>query len=575
MTKKVNRRSFLKSAGITGALATTAALMAKEGSQSTLSSPEELHSTEKLFDLSYTPEERAQVYNGIESIIDRVRARREKAPLVNEDMPAQKFDPRLSGQLYKQQNNHVQLARTDAGPLPGDEDIAFAPVWKQAAWLRSGKLTAIRLTDIYLHRIQKHASMLECFVTVMKESARKEAFQADTELRSGKDRGPLHGIPYGLKDLADTAGVKTSWGAEPYKNRVPDNDAVIIQRLRDAGAVLLGKTTLGALAYGDLWFGGLTRNPWNTEEGSSGSSAGSASATTAGLCSFSIGSETLGSIISPSGRCGATGLRPTFGRVARTGAMALCWSLDKLGPICRYVEDTALVLEALNGADDGDPSSFDWGFSYDGPTAAGEDITIGYDPKWFEDGTVSDKLVLDNLKEMGFTLTEVELPDMPFGALLTTLDVESAAAFEELTLSDKDDMLRWQEPQSWPNTFRSAHFISAVEALQVDRFRRKVMEAMADMYQNIDMLVCPNFTSDLVVITNFTGTPSLTLPVGMEKRQSKPLIGHPPPAADRKEKLLPHTITLWGNMFREDQLIAVGRLLEEKARFYENHRPTL
>ena len=345
---------------------------------------------------------------------------------------------------------------------------------------------------------------------------------------------------------------------------------MVVKRLRDAGAILLGKTTLGALAYGDRWFGGVTRNPWDTEEGSSGSSAGSASATAAGLCSFAIGSETLGSIISPSSRCGTTGLRPTFGRIPRTGAMALCWSLDKLGPLCRSVEDTALILEALNGADPSDPSSLEWGFAYDGPTAIGEDIKIGYDPAWFNNATATDKAVLGQLRSMGFTLTEITLPDMPYSALLTILDVEAAAAFEDLTLSGQDDLLKWQEPQSWPNTFRSAHFISAVEAQQVDRFRRKVMEMMAGIYEKVDMLVCPNFTGDLMVITNFTGAPSLTIPIGMEERQSVPRVGEPKPDTRRVKSPHPHAITLWGNMFREDQLLAVGRLLEESMRFYRN-----
>lgn len=575
MAKKVNRRSFLKSAGATGALATTAALMAQDNAQKTLSSSQELRGTEKLFGLSYTPEERAQVYDGIEAIIDRVKARRKDAPLTNADLPAHHFDPRVPGIQYRQQDNHLVLAALEAGPLPSDEDITFAPIWKQAQWLRSGVLTSARLTDLYLGRIQKHAPKLECFVTVMAESARQEAYQADRELRDGKDRGPLHGIPYGLKDLADTAGVKTTWGATPYKNRVADKDAAIVTRLREAGAVLLGKTTLGALAYGDLWFDGITRNPWDMGEGSSGSSAGSASATAAGLCSFAIGSETLGSIISPSGRCGTTGLRPTYGRISRAGCMTLCWSLDKLGPITRSVEDTALILAAANGYDEYDPGSLDWGFNYNGPTAAGENIRIGYDPAWFAEATASEKGVPDYLKSIGFDVQEIKLPDMPYGSLLATLDVEAAAAFEDLTLSDKDDMLLWQEPHAWPNSLRSAHFISAVEAIQVDRFRRKVMQAMAGIYEKVDIVVCPNFSGDMMVITNYTGAPSLTLPIGMEPRQSLPLLNNPPPDADRPETPHPQTITLWGNLFREDQLIAVGRLLEEKARYYEENRPNL
>ena len=577
-TKTVDRRQFLKTSTAVGGLAATGAVLAQDRTaKPPIGSPHDLGIAEKIAGLDYTDAERAMIYDELEGMVNRVRERRSKAPLANTDAPAQTFDPRLPGRAYKAQENYVAVKGDDVGPLPTDEDIAFAPAWKQGAWLRSGKLSAARLTDIYLQRISQIAPKLECFVTVMAESAQQEAYQADVELRAGRDRGPLHGIPYGLKDLADTAGVRTSWGAEPYKNRVPTDDAEIVKRLREAGAVLLGKTTLGALAYGDLWFGGLTKNPWNLEEGSSGSSAGSASATAAGLCSFSIGTETLGSIISPTTRCGAVGLRPSFGRVPRTGAMALCWSLDKIGPITRYVEDTALVLGAMNGAHAGDASSLDHGFHYDGAAAAGEDIIVGYDPTWFKDAKESDKKVLERVREMGFNLKEIALPDLPYGSLLTTLEVEAAAAFEELTLTDRDDMMRWQQPRAWPNTFRSAHFLSAVEALQVDRLRRKVMAAMAAIYDQVDVILSPNYAGSMLLITNYTGTPSLTLPVGMEERANVPLTGQPRPEKSDEEpetKPLPHTITLWGNLFREDQILAIGRLIEDGVRFHTN-RPQL
>jgi len=585
-TKHFDRRQFLKTSGAVGSLAATGAVLAQsQRTNPPIASPNDLGIAEKLAGLTYTDAERAAMYDNLEGMVDRTRQRRANAPLANTDAPAQTFDPRLPGRAYKTLESYVAIKGDEVGPLPTDDDIAFAPVWKQGAWLRSGQLSSARLTDIYLQRISQIAPRLECFVTVMADSAQQEAYQADVELRAGRDRGPLHGIPYGLKDLADTAGVRTSWGAEPYKNRIPADDAEIVKRLREAGAVLIGKTTLGALAYGDLWFGGLTKNPWNLEEGSSGSSAGSASATAAGLCSFAIGTETLGSIISPTTRCGAVGLRPSFGRVPRTGAMALCWSLDKIGPICRYVEDTALVLDVLNGAHAGDASSLDHGFHYDGAADAGEDIIIGYDPAWFEDAKTSDKAVLDRIREMGFNLKEISLPDLPYGSLITTLEVEAAAAFEELTLTNRDDQMRWQENRAWPNTFRRAHFLSAVEALQVDRFRRKVMEAMAGIYDQVDVIISPNFAGNLLLITNYTGTPSLTLPVGMEERLSVPLTGQPESEtpddgldnseeAAEKPKLLPHTITLWGNLFREDQILALGRLIEDGVRFHTN-RPVL
>lgn len=574
MKKQIDRRQFLRSTSALGGLAIAGAAAAQDDApRPPINSPAHLSIAEKLVAANYTEAERAQIYDNLEAMVDRVKARRSGAPLINSDVPALTFDPRLPGKTYKEQTNRVILAETDAGALPPDEDIAFAPIWKQGIWLRKGLISSNRLTDIYVQRIKKHNPKLDCYITVMAESAQQEAFQADVDLRNGNDRGPLHGIPYGLKDLADTKGVRTSWGAMPYKDRVPVADAEIVKRLREAGAVLLGKTALGALAYNDLWFAGHTRNPWDTEEGSSGSSAGSASATAAGLCGFSVGSETLGSIVSPSARCGTVGLRPTFGRIPRTGAMALCWSLDKLGPICRYTEDTALVLAALNGSDSKDPCALDWGFEYDSAQAAAEDITIGYDPAWFLEATATDRIVLTVLREMGFTLKEISLPDLPYNTLFTAVEVEAAAAFEELTLTNRDDLLRWQEPEAWPNTFRAAHFISAVEALQVDRFRRKVMETMAGIYEDVDMLISPNFT-DLLTITNYTGTPSLTLPVGMESRQTLPRIGLEKVDVNRKSFPHPHAITLWGDMFREDQLIAVGRLLEESMAFHSN-RPEL
>ena len=572
MAKKLDRRQFLRASGAVGGLAVGAGALAQ--SENPLGSPSDLAIAEKLIGADYTDAERAMIYEGIEGMVERTRQRRAEVTINNDNAPALTFDPRLPGANYKQQENLVRLTGEPAGPLPSDEDIAFASITEQGAWLRSGALTANRLLDIYLNRIKALGPRLECFVTVMEESAREEAFRADTELRSGRDRGPLHGIPYGMKDLADTAGVKTSWGAAPYQNRVPDEDAVIVKRLREAGAVLVGKTTLGALAYGDKWFGGITRNPWNTDEGSSGSSAGSASATAAGLVGFSIGTETLGSIVSPSMRCGTTGLRPTFGRVPRTGAMALCWSLDKFGPICRHVDDTALVLAAINGYDAGDASSIDWGFEYDDAAATASDIRIGYDPAWFEGDNVNelDRATFERVRELGLPMKEIKLPDLPYGTLITALEVEAAAAFEELTLSNRDDEMGWQEARAWPNTFRAAHFYSAVEAMQVDRFRRQVMQVMHDLYADVDVILCPSF-GPLLVITNYTGHPCLVLPTGMENRESVPLTGEPVPA-ERQVVNVPRGFTLWGNMFREDQILAIGKLLERQTGFSAN-RPDL
>lgn len=573
MAKRLDRRQFLKASGAIGGAAITAGALAQETNP--LAAPADLAIPEKLIGANYTDAERAMIYDSLEGMVERTRLRRAEVAIENSDPPALTFDPRLPGVAYKSQQNRVRLENDAARALPSDEDIAFASISEQGAWLRSGALTANRLLDIYLTRIRAHAPKLECFITLMADSARAAAFQADSELRSGQDRGPLHGIPYAMKDLADTAGVPTTWGAAPYQSRVPAEDAVIVRRLRDAGAVLVGKTSLGALAYGDRWFGGITRNPWNTDEGSSGSSAGSASAAAAGLVSFAIGTETLGSIVSPSMRCGTTGLRPTFGRIPRTGAMALCWSLDKFGPICRHVHDTALVLSAVNGADAGDPGSIEWGFEYDAAAAAADNITLGYNPAWFdgENVTDSEKAVLKLVREMGYELKEVALPDLPYGTLITLLEVEAAAAFEELTLSNRDDMMAWQEPRAWPNSFRAAHFYSAVEAVQLDRFRRQVMQVMADLYAQVDVVLCPSFAGGMLTITNYTGNPCLVMPVGMENRESVPLTGEPVPE-ERPVRSVPQGFTLWGNMFREDQLLALGRLLERQIGFKAN-RPAL
>lgn len=565
----VNRRQLLKGASALGGIAAAAPVLAQAPAKPGV----DLTVAEKIAGVSYTPEERAMLIDELESMVDKVRKRREAVPLENDDAPALVFDPRLASESYPPQENRVTLAGDFPDTPPAsDADIAFAPVAAQAHWIRAGTLTANRLTDIYLKRIEQYGSLLECFVTVLGDSAREAAYRADVEIRSGRYRGPLHGIPFALKDLIDTAGVRTTWGAAPYQNRIATKEAVISERLEQAGAVLLGKATLGALAYGDKWFGGITRNPWNPIEGASGSSAGSASAVGAGLCSFAIGSETLGSIVSPSARCGTVGLRPTFGRVARTGAMALCWSLDKLGPIARGVEDTALVLAAINGAHRGDASSYDWGFAYDGPGLIDAPIRIGYDPKWFEETAESDVLAINTLGSLGYEMVPISLPDLPYTSLLGTLEVEAAAAFEDLTLSNRDDELTWQGPRAWPNTFRAARFHSAVEYLQLTRFRRQVQDMMASLYRDVDIIACPNYAADMLIITNYTGAPSLTLPIAMEERPSVPLTGAE--AKPGPNRTVPHCFTLWGNILREDQLISVGQRLESAMRFHVN-RPSL
>jgi Asp-tRNA(Asn)/Glu-tRNA(Gln) amidotransferase A subunit family amidase len=394
-------------------------------------------------------------------------------------------------------------------------------------------------------------------VTLLPERALAAAARADAELAAGRDRGPLHGVPCGVKDLFAVAGAPTTWGAVPYRDQVIDDTATVVRRLDEAGAVVAAKLTLGALAWGDVWFGGKTRNPWNPEEGSSGSSAGPAAATAAGLVAFGLGTETLGSIVSPCLRCGTTGLRPTFGRVARTGAMALGWSLDKIGPIARTVEDCMLVLAAINGADLGDPSSLNMPLNFDARRSV-RGLRLGYDPAWFEEdgATVLDRQVLEAARQVGLRLVRIELPDWPYQTLMTILMVEAAAAFEELTLSGRDDELSWQEPQAWPNLFRQTRFTPAIEYVQSQRFRRMVMEMMAGQFTEVDAIISPSYAGSLLLITNNTGHPALTLRCGF------------------KEDGTPHGITLIGPLFDEGTLCSIGMALERELDVWRE-RPTM
>ncbi|GER08498.1 amidase [Iodidimonas muriae] len=517
---------------------------------------------ERMMDLAYTDEERAQIIATMDDQLENIRAVRD-IHFENSDAPATVFNPRLPGISYPEQGFGVTNAITRDKAIPNSaEEIAFAPVTDLAHWIKTGQISSTDLTQIYLDRIQRYRPMLENFITVTADLALAQAKRADEETANGTWRGPLHGIPYGLKDIIDTKDIPTTWGATPFSERVAKHDASIVKMLEKAGAVLLGKTTNGALAYGDIWFDGVTRNPWNPREGSSGSSAGSASATAAGLCAFSIGTETLGSIVSPSARCGTTGLRPSFGRVPRTGAMALCWSLDKLGPICRSVADTALVLDAINGHDAGDPGNVLHGFEWDAQTPV-EGMRLGYDPKWFEAGNAIDREVLEAARSLPITLVEMSLPDWPYGTLLPQLEAEAAAAFQELTLSNRDDELVWQEENAWPNSWRRAHFFSAVDLVQVDRFRRRVMHMMHQNFAGLDAILSPNFAGGLLVITNYTGHPCLTLRAGFADTLTRTAYGQPKPEQPESVSV-PHNVTLWGPLFEERKLLTLGAALEKK-----------
>lgn len=559
----VSRRSFV--AGGATALAGAVAgcgrsdLPPQDGREVTTSA---VAACEKLLALRYTEEERAQVLTTLDDQLEAIRALRGLG-LGNSDAPATVFDPRLPGVTFAEQTGGVSGVVEPLDQAPGTpEDVAFAPVSLQAHWIATRQVSARELTRVYLERIERFQPLLSNYITVTGELAMRQAAQADKETAAGRPRGPLHGIPYGLKDLIDVADVRTTWGATPFRDRIAKSDAAVVRRLKDAGAVLLGKTTTGALAYGDQWFDGRTNNPWNTEEGSSGSSAGSASATAAGMCGFGIGTETMGSVVTPSSRCGTVGLRPTFGRVPRTGTMALCWTLDKIGPISRSVADIALVLAAINGADAGDPSSIGHGFEWDGGAGVAG-MRVAWVPAWFEAAPEPDRTALDALRAMEVELVEIELPDWPYKVLFSAIEVEAAAAFQQLTLSDRDDELVWQADRAWPNTWRRAHFYSAIDYVQIDRFRRRVMTMLAEKMTGLDAMVSPDYADPLLLMTTFTGHPCLTLRSGFVDRPTRAMDDSALEGQDGTLHTVPENIMLWGPLFEERKLLTLGKALEE------------
>jgi len=486
--------------------------------------------------------------------------------------PATQWNPLLPGMEVGPKQSRLVRSKPEHVPLPSrDEDIAFAPVTQLSRWIEAKQISSERLTRIYLARIERLDPKLRAVITPMHDRAMARAKEADREIRAGRYRGPLHGIPFGVKDLLDTAGVATTWGAEPFRERVPKTDATVVTRLYDAGAVLIAKLSLGALALNDVWFGGQTMNPWLLEEGASGSSAGPGAATAAALVAFSIGSETGGSIVSPSMRCGVTGLRPTYGRVPRSGAMTLCWSLDKLGPMTRSVEDAVLVLNAISGPDGRDLAAQPCKLDFDA-NAPVKGLKVGYFPTWMDEAPATDvdRAALASLKSLGLTTIPVTLPDWPYDSLNLILFAEGAAAFEEITLDGRISQLREQVPDAWPNLFREARFLSAVDFVQADRLRRKVAMEMARIMSEVDLLIVPSLRDEMLTISNNTGHPSLTLRTGFvevaEARSdwapnpAKPLPKFSPP------RRVPHGVTLIGRLFDEGTIARVGLALERQAK---------
>jgi Asp-tRNA(Asn)/Glu-tRNA(Gln) amidotransferase A subunit family amidase len=524
--------------------------------------------------------------------------------------PALLFDPVLPGMTFETARQPLRMSNPRSIAVPQNLDaLAFASLRDLAELLRGRKISSLGLTNMYLQRLKKYDPTLKLVITLTEERALAQAKNADLEIAAGKYRGPLHGIPWGAKDLLATKGYKTTWGAGGFENQTLDEDATVVKRLDDAGAVLVAKLTLGALALGDVWFGGVTRNPWNPNQGSSGSSAGPASATAAGCVAFSIGSETLGSISSPSSRCGCTGLRPTFGLVPRTGAMTLSWSMDKLGPICRTVEDCALVLDAIYGPDGHDrtihPAAFNWDANLDW-----RKLRIGYlktdfehprqpqEPAKQEPAKTPEEqkkreddkkrrealrarieydrkysgAALAKLRDMGVGLIPVELPKFPYDALGVMLDAEAAAAFDNLTRTGKDKLLTSQKDYDWPNSFRVARFIPAVEYIQGARARTFVMEAMAKLFAEVDVIVAPTMGSDQLVITNLTGHPAVILPNGLRGSDAPKFPSDDPTDFQNAGgPATPTSLTFLGKLYGEAELLAVARAYQEATGFHLNH----
>lgn len=536
---------------------------------------------EKLMQLTNSAEERAMMAESWRRTLSSTLERRvgpRTIAIPPELSPAMVWNPAHAiGAVSGPSERFVRTPGETHG-LPGnDEDIAFAPVTSLSRWIERKQLTSERLTQIYLDRIAKHDGKVRCVITLTRDRALARAKAADAEIVAGTYRGPLHGIPFGVKDLLDTAGIATTYGADLFRDRIPAHDSVVVKRLEDAGAILVAKLSLGALALNDIWFGGQTMNPWLLEEGASGSSAGPGAATAAGLVGFSIGSETGGSIVSPSMRCGVTGLRPTFGRVARTGAMTLCWSLDKLGPMTRGVEDAMLVLNAIRGADAGDVSSVSAPLEYEA-NASVAGVRVGVFPSWMKEAPATDvdRAAVESIRSLGMKTVDLTWPNIPHNALMLILFSEAAAAFEELTLSGASRTLKVQVPDAWPNLFRMSRFLSAVDFVQADRVRRRFAQEMATLFTQVDVLLVPSLRDETLTTTNFTGHPSLTLRTGFvsvsEARSDwAPDPKHPLPKFAPPRRV-PHGVTLIGKLFDEGTIARVGVALE-RAAGVANERP--
>lgn len=559
---EVGRRAFLayfSMAGLGGTL--LPGVLWAQAQQQQRITKEMIACAEQIAGLEFTDAEREGMLRGLNQSLSQYEQLRE-VPLPNSVPPAIQFDPVPPGMVLPTERRPMRMSPPPDVTRPAKlEEVAFWSVRYLSELIRTRQVTALELTEMYLARLKQHGPRLEAVITLTEERALAQAARADAEIAAGNYRGPLHGIPWAAKDLLAVRGYRTTWGAKPYEEQIIDVDATVVERLDAAGAILVAKVTLGALAQGDVWFGGRTRNPWNLEQGSSGSSAGSAAAVVAGLVGFAIGTETLGSISSPSTRTGATGLRPTFGRVSRYGAMALSWSMDKIGPICRSAEDCALVLDAIHGPDGRDATVRDVPFNWDA-TVTPSQLRIGYHRSAFERGESEndrrrkafDDATLDVLRGLGAKLIPVETPDQyPLNAIRgAVLATEAAAAFDELTRSNRDDLM---VDSSWPDTFRQARMVPAVEYIQANRVRMLVMNAMHATMSGIDVLVAPTSGGNQLLLTNLTGHPAVIVPNGFT------------------EEGTPVSITFVGGLYGEAAALALAKAYQEATDFHLRRPP--
>jgi len=512
----------------------------------------EVQAAAKLMGLEFTQSEIDSMLPGLERNRSAYLQNRQQS-IPNSLAPALDFNPfPIAFELPHEQLPVRYSADTGIERPADDQDLSWLTIRQLAELIKTRQISSEELTRFYLDRLKKYDPTLHCVITLTEDLALEQARRADAEIASGSYRGLLHGIPYGAKDLLAVEGYPTTWGAMPYREQAFAENATVVERLEAAGAVLVAKLSLGALAWGDVWFGAKTRNPWNTERGSSGSSAGSASAVAAGLLPFAIGTETLGSIVSPSTACGTTGLRPTYGRVSRYGAMALSWSMDKIGPITRSVEDAAIVFEAIQGPDARDKHLYDVPFNFDSRRNP-RDLRLGYDARAFSRDypfRENDSIALRQLEELGFELIPIELPQLPDLGII--LSAEAAAAFDELTRSGVDDQLVRQIKNAWPNVFRTARFIPAVEYIQANRLRNQLIEDMSVVFEQVDVYVHPSLASSSLRITNHTGHPCVVLPNGFRDG-------------------LPTSISFTGQLFAEGEVLEVARVFQETTEHHLQH----